>query len=162
MPTGVTDDYTGRTIDLESLQTVENIAGVTPLALTLRENGLSRHITGIQKLAQRYATLLLTQQSTVGYDALQGANFIGPATSGQIANSANLAHFFNVANFQVIRQLQQEDNNTKLGALPPDDERIRTAKLVDFEVNEFEGTLSIKVALTTLAGDNYIYVLPGI
>ena len=163
MPAGVTDDYTNRTVDLESLQTISKVTSTSQeLNLTVRNNNLSRRVTGMQKLAQRYATLFLTQKGTVGYAANQGSNFIGSATGGLIANGANLSHFFNVANFQTIRQLQNEDSNLSLGPVPPDDERIQTAKLVDFEVNQFEGTLSIKVSITSEAGDNYIYVLPAI
>jgi hypothetical protein len=162
MATAVTTDYTGRTVDLETLQTIKTPAPPTSLQLTLRNGGVSRRITGIQKLAQRYATIFLTQKGTVGYAATQGSNFIGPATGGLIANGANLTHFFNVANFQTLRQLQKEDSDPRLGPTPPDDERILTATLLDFEVNQFEGKLSLKVSLTSLAGQNYTYVLPAI
>jgi len=162
MATATTTDYTGRTVDLETLQTIKAVAPVTSLQLTLRNGGVSRRVTGLQKLAQRYATIFLTQKGTVGYNVAQGSNFIGPATGGLIANGANLTHFFNVANFQTIRQLQKEDNDTRLGPVPPNDERIQSASLLEFEVNQFDGKLSLKVLLTSLAGQSYTYVLPAI
>ena len=162
MPAGVTDDYTNRTVDIESLQTIENITPLQELNLTLRSSNLSRRVTGMQKLAQRYATIFLTQKGTVGYAPNQGSAFIGSATGGLIANGANLNHFFNVANFQTIRQLQNEDSNSALGATPPDDERIQSARLAGFEVNQFEGTLNLRVSITSVAGENYIYVLPAV
>lgn len=162
MALGTTTDYTGRTVDLETLQTIKAVTPVTQLQLTVRDNATSRRVTGIQKLAQRYATIFLTQRGTVEYSPIQGSTFIGPATSGLIANNANLIHFFNVANFQTIRQLQGEDNDSRFGPTPPDDERIVTATLLDFEVDQFSGKLSLRVSITSLAGQNYIYVLPAL
>lgn len=162
MAVDITTDYTGRTVDLEALQTADGTVGVRELSLTVRENNLSRRITGIQKLAQRYATLFLTQKGSVGYADNQGSDFIIPATTGQIANGANLVHFFNIANFQTIRQMQLDDLDLTFGDVPPDDERIQSAVLIDYEVDRFEGRIYLKVSLTSLAGENYVYVLPAI
>jgi hypothetical protein len=162
MPVAITTDYSGRTVDLESLQTADGTVGVRELSLSVRDNNLSRRITGIQKLAQRYATLFLTQKGSVGFSAGQGSDFIEPATTGQIANGANLTHFFNIANFQTTRQMRLDDVDPAFGDTPPDDERIQTATLIDFEVDKFQGRIYLKVRLTSLAGDDYVYVLPAI
>jgi hypothetical protein len=87
---------------------------------------------------------------------------VAPASSGRIANGANLVHFFNIANFQTLSQMQLEDLDAAFGDVPPDDERIESALLIDYEVDQFEGRIYLKVSLTSLAGEDYIYVLPAI
>ena len=59
MTTPTSTDYTGRTVDLEAMQTVMAPATSRRLELTSTSGDTSRRITGIQKLAQRYAILLL-------------------------------------------------------------------------------------------------------
>ena len=50
-------DYSGRTVDLETLQTAETPHAVMAMAMRLNSGSLSRRITGMQKLAQRYNRL---------------------------------------------------------------------------------------------------------
>lgn len=148
-------DYSGRTVDLEFLQTVQNPPASVQLAMTPAGEGISRRVTGIQKLAQRYALLFLTHQGTVRFNASQGTNFVNAAIGGSIQNRTALLAYFSDADNSVHNQLIAETN-----ADDPDDEVLESSELTDFDLSLGTGSLRLHVSLISRAGETYTFIIP--
>jgi hypothetical protein len=153
-----TADYSDRQIDLELMQSISNPVGVTALDLSFTVQA-TRAITGMQKLAQRYTVLLLTQLTDVYFSPEQGTTFWQDMLRGAAQNSGQVTMAFNFASIDAVTQMQVDDGNDVYGDIP-DDERIQSATLLDFNVNVATATLYLSVLLRSRAGTTYTYVLP--
>jgi hypothetical protein len=155
-----TNDYAGRVLDLEVLQTVASSSGLIPLSFTISDDGVTRALTGLQKLVQRYTVLFFSPEGTTLFDTEQGTDFLPAVRRGSIVNREQMVRVFSFANAEVIRQLREDDANELLGGLPLDDERIDEAELLDFDLDFSTSTLFIKIRITNLAGQETLFVLP--
>jgi hypothetical protein len=153
-----TTEYNGRSVDLEMMQSILHPEGITPLELSFTSVS-AKIITGIQKLAQRYTLLLLTQVGDVFFDAEQGTTFWEDMLLGAAQNAGQVNMAFNFASIDAVSQMQLEDADDTYGSIP-NDERISSATLTDFNVDRMSGTLYLEVLLTSQAGETYTYVLP--
>lgn len=150
----VTTDYTGRTVDMLLLQFVS-----APEADILVRPDVSRDprmTTGVEKLAQRYALLFLTQVGTVKNRESEGSNFLGLLGAGQIYDENTLRSAAAAANKTVSTQIKVADRN--LGTA--DDEALDTADVTDTSVDRATASVSVTVAITTVAGERYVYTIP--
>jgi hypothetical protein len=151
---GTTTDYTGRTVDILIM------GGVNPLSPEIQQDSLtfgspSQYVTGIQKLIQRYAINMMTiLGSQTNYPSF-GTNFVQGLLSvaGLTTNAAT--HLFNFGNMKIISEfrLYQAANPSM-----PLDEQLDTATLLSF--NSTGDTINIQIAITSLAGENVVFVLP--
>ena len=157
----ITTNTDGRAFDLEALQTIDggNLS-LTPLSLTLSDKNVSRRITGIQKLVQRYALLFLQFQGSVKFAPEQGTGFLNAAYAGAIQNGEHVSHQFLFANTAVIDQLRFDDSSLEFGGAPPDDERISAANLLDYSVDTRQARLFLRIQIINLLGDSTTLVLP--
>lgn len=149
-----TDDYTGRTIDLEIFQTAKQPSALVALTKTVRRHNESRKVTGIQKLVQQYVLLFLSQKNGIFRDIDQGTEFLDAVNRGLIQNRSQVLTYFSFANSEVEFQLDAEDSEEL-----PDDERLETAELLDYYIDRGI-TLYMKIKLTTVAGDDYTFTIP--
>lgn len=151
----VSTDYTGRTVDLEALQTAAPPAASIRLAMTPVDGGVSRRITGVQKLAQRYAILFLTYLGSVRFMPNQGTEFVQAANGGLIQHRNSLVGYFITADNLVRNQLAEE-------VLPddPDDEVLASSELVDYDLDTGTATLMLRVNLVSAAGESYTFIIP--
>ena len=157
--TSVTRDYTGRQVDLECLQTIVEPVGVSELSLTATR-GASRRVTGIQKVIQRYVTLLLTPSSSVPFSEDAGNELLDALRAGSVSNTGYLRHLFNVANAVTLDIIRRDDYNTKMFGDQVDDERIAAVDLDGVTVDYTTSTLGLSLVFRTEAGSDYAYVLP--
>jgi hypothetical protein len=153
-----TTDYSDRQIDVELMQTVSRPSGVTPLDLAFTTTD-TRAVTGMQKMAQRYTVLLLTQLADVHFAQDQGTDFWRDMLRGAAQNRGQVTMAFNFSSIDAVAQMQADDGLAIYGTIP-DDERIVSATLTDFDMNIATATLYLRVLLTSRAGDTYTYVLP--
>jgi hypothetical protein len=156
----ITTDYTGRTVDLEALQTIDKVQSLTRLFSTISLNNTSGRITGLQKLVQRYAILFLTRTNDVRFAPGQGTNFLNALDLGQIQTNETVVHQFVFANSLVVSQLRSEDAARAFGDPAPNDERIARASLLDFEIDYPNARLFLQIQITNIDGDGTVYVLP--
>ena len=156
MTTPTSTDYTGRTVDLEAMQTVMAPATSRRLELTSTSGDTSRRITGIQKLAQRYAILFLTLNGSVRFRPTQGAEFVGVVAAGRIQDRNSLLGYFVSADADVKQQLADEVTEDD-----PDDEVLASSELIDYDVSPGTGRLWLRVNLTSRAGDSYTFFIPA-
>lgn len=139
---GTSTDYSGRTRDLNISQGIHpTVAGSQPVTYTFGKN--SSYLAGVQKLVQRYLILLF---NTGLADQLRAS---------KNSNTQDAVHIFNFLNWEVIQKLRDFQNkNPGL----PEDEQLAGSELQNLTV--VSDTISIKVQLTTKAGEDVVYLLP--
>lgn len=150
----VTTDYTGRTVDMLLLQFVSALEADILVRPDVSRD--PRMTTGVEKLAQRYALLFLTQVGTVKNRESEGSNFLGLLGAGQIYDENTLRSAAAAANKTVSTQIKVADRN--LGTA--DDEALDTADVTDTSVDRATASVSVTVAITTVAGERYVYTIP--
>lgn len=105
--------------------------------------------SGVHKLAQRWALLMLTPRGSMKFDPERGCGF-----TQRIYNSeAAITTAFLFSNADVLRQMRRDET-----ADDPDDERIASVTLTGISV--FMNSVSIQVSLRNLAGDTSSIILP--
>ena len=150
-----TTDYSGRTLDLEFLQHVARPATLIGLTKTIRHDNMSRRVAGLQKLAQRYALVLLTPRGSVPNYPDYGTELVLTIQAGSVNTRAALASIFSFANSLAMRQLAGAVEDTD-----PDDEVLLSAELQDYDIDYPTSRVLLNVRLTSLAGDSYTYIIP--
>lgn len=155
----VSRDYTGRTADLEVLQTVTVPSGTVALSLTATK-GASRRVTGVQKAIQRYVTLLLTPSASVPFPQDPGNVLMDALNAGMVSDAGYLRHLFNTANAVALDTIRRDDYNTERFGELKDDERIASVELSGVTVDYSTSTLGLSLTFRTAAGEDYAYVVP--
>lgn len=145
------------TYDLEATQSVAENLGNGRMYLSFSRNDMSRRVTGLQKLIQRYTVLFLTPKGSVKYHPDQGSRFINAFGADNIQTSGDIVAQFAFANYDVIAQLRWEETDDD-----PDDERIKSVSLLDYNIDYSEGRLYLKVRLISLAGESAELTIPTV
>ena len=151
-----TVDYSGRILDAEFMQHVAGPAKLITLDTTLRKDGASRRVTGVQKVAQRYALILMTPRGTLPQYPDYGTNLSTLIHNGAVANRSQLATLFAFANSLTMDQLAAEAQPTD-----PDDEVLVSATLIDYDIDYSSLSVLLRILLKTRAGITYTYVIPA-
>jgi len=152
----VSTDYTGRTIDLLIFQGVE-ASGKQPIDLAFGLDTGGYICTGVQKVAQTWLTLFMTERGTVLNKPTRGSAFFTSLRRGRIRTEDDVVAEFAIAAEQV-RQTMDLDA-AEDGTLP-DDERLDEAILLDYTIDRTIGSLYLKVRIRTIAGDSRDIILP--
>jgi|688.fasta_scaffold186483_4 hypothetical protein len=153
-----TVDYASRQVDVELLQTIPQ--PVAEQQVYLGTVGRTpKIVTGIEKVVQRYASLLLTTQGDVRFDAQAGGTMIRAVTQGLVSDAGYLTHLFNVVSLNTVRLMRRDDNDERFG-IPPNDERIVDAWLTNVTVDYDTLTANLTVLISTVAGDAFTYIIP--
>jgi hypothetical protein len=154
--TGTTTDYTGRKKDISVLQYPDGaISGPQPVVPAFGK--VTRFCTGIQKLAQKYAVILMTNVSSQENYPEFGTSLLYTLKRG-ISPTDRLAasQIFRLASYiavQAIKSYQIDRSDI------PSDERIVNAELTDLVL--YGGYAAFDVTITTEAGSlKYIVPLP--
>lgn len=147
-------DFTGRTVDQLIFQGVE-AAGDQLLDLGWGEAG--EMCTGVQKVAQTWTTLFMTDIGSIPLDLTRGSSFMPAVRAGRIQIDEDVEAEFNLAAAKVSRTMDQDAAD--VGNLP-DDERLGEAVLVTFDINQALSRLSLRVNIRTIAGDDRTILLP--
>lgn len=154
-----TTDYSNRQVDLESLQTIARASGLTRVTKTLART-TPKVVAGIQKMLQRYVSLLLTTKGSIFLAPEQGTNFIPRILRGGGRSDGHIVDTFALASSDAIAQMRRDDaRDAVYGEVQPD-EQIRRASLLDFSMDIPTGVLYLAVQIENQAGDAASYVLP--
>lgn len=156
---GVSADYTNRKIDLEIFQTENPPALLKELKFSMTDGNVSRKLTGMQKLAQRYMITFFTAKGSVAFRPDYGSSFMPAINAGLLQSRTAVVQYFSFANIEVGQQLQLQDQLPE-GVDMPADEKFARAYLMDYAVNTSEARLYLKVKLESMAGAAYTFVLP--
>jgi len=146
-------NYSGRSVDLFIFQ------GAKPSAMqpiTMSFGAAGQITTGIQKLAQTFATLFLTERGSVALKPDQGTAFVAALRGGRINDEAKLQAEFGFAAKDTLRLLTTAARRQQL----PADERLKTVKLLDFTLDKPNSKITLTVGLQSVAGSTYTLYLP--
>ena len=148
-------DFTGRTVDLLIFQGVQEF-GNQPITTGW---GIAGQLcTGIQKVAQSWAILFLTDRGTVLYEPTRGSGFLNAVRSGRIQVDEDIPAEFAIASAQVARTMALDASNSDVAL--EDDETLDRAELLDYDLERNTSLLRLKVRLHSLAGDSREIFLP--
>ena len=147
-------DYTGRTVDLLIFQGVDE-TGKNEIDPSWGDVGYL--CTGIQKVAQTWTTLFLTERGTVLNDTERGTDFLQAVRSGRIQVEKDVPTEFSLAADRIRRLMDQDAADA--GDLP-DDERLDFAELLEYQINRLASYLYLKIRIHTIAGDERTIFLP--
>lgn len=115
---------------------------------------------GMEKVVQRYAKLLLTDEGTVKFSEDIGGEIVSSIRRGEVSSEAYMTNVFATANKRAVTAMMVDDESEEMFGSIPDDERIESAELVDLVLDEVNATVRIHVRITTMAGESYEYVVP--
>ena len=145
--------YNGRDIDLAAYH------GMQPGGERLLTQELvgvdhgGRIVAGIQKLAQRFLVLLLTESGSVAHFPNKGCEFLTDARTGEFQAPLDIFTSFSSALVDIERQLRAAEDVTD-----PDDERFESAEVL--RVTLSNSSASIRVQVNSRAGSNYTFLTP--
>lgn len=149
-------DYAGRLADLFAFRGIfpSRIGTSQLLAQQLARPGDSgMMIAGIEKLAQRVLVTLLTKLGSKLHDVTAGTSFITDAQRGLWRTPADVSQSFYSARLDLRRQIQAVET-----ANDPDDERWGSLELAGVTVSN--GNVTLRLALSSLAGTEYTFLTP--
>lgn len=150
--------YANRQVDVELLQSIKT-PDISQRVSISNVRSAPKFVAGLEKMAQRYTSLLLAYRGSTHFDTSEGTDFLGRLLGG-FQNMGSLQSEFALANSEVMAQLKKEDVNPDYGAIP-DDERITNAVLVDTVLDTGTATALLRVQLTSVAGDSAVFIIPA-
>lgn len=149
-------DYSGRTVDLLLLKTVLDVPAVNK-RVDLDVAGEPMIVTGIEKMAQRFAIAFINAIGSTKFRDDHGTELIPLAARGMIYSMATLETAAAAANLSALNQLMEADDEEED---TPDDERITESEVENLEFSQENARVRISIRLTTAAGKSYVYVIP--
>ena len=146
-------DYVGRTVDVSAF--FGGVAGTEKLVRqTIFPPGSGGElVTGPAKACQRFLMLLLTINGSIAYLPERGCQFMADALRGLWRTPADVDRSFAFSRIDVLRQLLAEQGD----AAPPDEQVAEAALL---SVGLAGGMATLRIALTTAAGDSIEFIAP--
>jgi hypothetical protein len=143
-------NYSGRTVDYLIFQGVEP-SGEVKVDMALGDSGSV--CTGVQKAAQTFTLLFLTDKGSVLDEPLRGTNFLKSLRNGTVRDEATFEAQFR---FAVMDALNYDAKHRS--ADTPDDERLEAAELLSYDLQP--GSVTMYVSVTTVAGDSRTIIMP--
>lgn len=159
MTRAYTTDYSGRQIDLEIMQTIIKPVDSVMLSFSLTKQP-TKSITGMQKLAQRFALTFLTRLGDVKFDLTFGTEFWVDLIQGSAQNAGQLQVTVTLAISDAMSSMLDDDAHDDIYGPIPADEQLADANILDCTVDTTSATIYLRIELTNQAGDTYVYVLP--
>lgn len=145
-------NYVGRAVDLLIFQNTKP-SGNQKVTMGF---GAGELTTGIQKVAQTFATILLTDVGSVYDQPEYGTDLIVSIQSGRTQNGSDLESAFNLA-ASVAKTIM---NAASEAVDAPPDERLNTVILEDYVLDKNNGKITLRVSITTDAGFSTVIYLP--
>lgn len=147
-------NYSGRSIDLSVLQ--HPVVGIPDEQIVVPGIGnMPRFCTGIQKLVQRYAIILLTNLGSQENYPEFGCDFINILQAGiNPIDKIQAERIFSAASFSAVAALKDYQRRKTL----PEDEKIASAELIDTVLGG--GRVGFRVKIISQAGNSVEYVVP--
>jgi hypothetical protein len=152
---GISTNYSGRTVDVSILRT-PNAQAIDPVTVTPAFGNPSQLCSGVQKLVQRYAIILLSNSgSQSGYPTF-GTDFLKTLQQGlSPVDAIRARQIFSLADYNTVNVIKgYQITNPDI----PADEQLSGTQLLDLTL--YSGSISFSVQLTTLAGDIANFLLP--
>lgn len=153
-------DYSGRTVDLLLLKTILDVP-VVNRRVDIDADGDPMIVSGIEKMAQRYALSFINAMGSTKFRQGHGTNIVPRVGAGMVYSMATLETAAAEANLLAFRQMQAADMAADAeGDATPDDERITSSTVYDLVFSREKAMVRISVRLATAAGKSYVYIIP--
>lgn len=151
-------DYAGRTVDLLLLKTILDVPVVNRRVDidVSNESGEPMIVTGVEKLAQRYALCFINAMGSTKFVQYHGTNLVPQVARGFVYNMGTLELESALANMHAKSQIMAADSEEDT----PDDERLVSSDIIDLVFSREKAMVKISVKLTTAAGKSYVYSIP--
>jgi len=151
----VTVNYSGRTNDLLIFQGTKPM-GEQKISLSLGAEDGCEITTGIQKLAQSFTLLFLTEKGSVPSEPTKGSTFVTAVRQQRIRDESDVQAEFNLAveDVRVTLNLAEDQGDFQ------DDEKFRGASLTRYNLDEANGLITLYVTVTSAAGISRQIFLP--
>jgi hypothetical protein len=143
-------NYNNRTVDLLIFQGLTN--GDGQANLTIGDEGYV--CSGIQKVAQTFINLFLTDEGSNPWEPTKGTSFLVNIRNGSIRDGGTLNTQFSLA----VSDIRNYLNTTEQADLP-EDEQFDTAELLSWSFSD--GKLTIQVRVWSVSGESRDYVIPA-
>lgn len=150
---GKAADYIDRRFDLLVIQGAKPVGSVLLQQTIFSPDDGGEVCTGVQKVAQRWILKFLTPRGTMKFLPTEGNDFLRQVQRGEIRTESDAQAAFNIAAVEVRESMVAEETED----MNPED-RFDAAELLQL-ILQPDG-ISIKVRLTTLAGDSREPILP--
>jgi len=150
-------DYTGRLVDMFIFQNAK-LSGDRPITLSFGGEEGGKVTAGVQKMAQTWAILFLTELNSIDYNPDVGTAFVTNFRLGTIRDEASVRSEFGRAALQVSNQMFAASQNAQSPL--PADELLADATLLRFNLAQKTGQLTLVVRLTSQAGAQHDILLP--
>lgn len=135
------------------MQLIPRDTGPSPVELSLATFGSL--VTGVQKAAQQWLTLFLTQVGTVKSKPDFGCSFMREISQAPLTSEDSIKEIFANASTEIFRWL---DKTVPTNGVTEDDEVVATANLLN--IVRVGGSLLLNVELITRAGTEAVYKVP--
>ena len=147
-------NYSGRTVDLLLLKTVERPLGRQKVALDVSED--PKMVTGIEKMVQRFALAFVESAGSVKFDDSFGTEMVSRVGSGRVHDMPSWTSVAAEANMRARNILRREDE----GLDTPDDEAIESSEITDLYFDRRTATVGVTILLRSRAGETFVYTIP--
>lgn len=144
----VSQNYSGKRVDLSIFPDLKSPS--TPVDAKFGSN--PKAIAGPMASAQNFVRLLLTPKGYYKSDPSIGSDFYAGLSGRTVRYSSDLLHLFLIESNNVL------DYMALVGQTLPDDERIKTADLIDANITGT--TIDMVIEITTAAGETLTILLP--
>lgn len=146
-------DYATRKYDLLAFQPITGRTDNQVDMALFNESASGRIVTGVRKLAQRWALEFLTEQGSLPFLPERGAPFMRHVRQGRLRTQSDVLAAFSDSNLLITRTLRLEE----YGGMP-DDERFESASLASLTI--LPGYLTLRVMITSRAGEARTIIVP--
>jgi hypothetical protein len=146
-------NYSARKTDLFFFQ---GAALVGNKAITLSFGDVGHVIAGIQKMAQTWALLFLTEEGSVPSAPTLGTRFLMVAGQGGLRDNAEVKQEFALA----AKRVKDVMDKAAKQAGSPADETLASATLTQVNLDKAQSLLQLSVTITSKAGGTEDILLP--
>jgi hypothetical protein len=146
-------DYSERKTDLFFFQGAAE-TGQQKITLSFGDTGMVT--TGIQKMAQTWALLFLTDEGSVPSNIKLGTRFLAVAAQGALRDNAEVKTEFNLA----AKRVKDVMDIVAATESSPDDETLASATLLNVNLDKAQSLLQLSVQVSSKAGGTEEVILP--
>lgn len=145
--------YIGRTIDVLAFRGGTQYGDKLLEQSLASSNSTGEICTGLQKLAQRFLIVLLTERGSVKYFPEQGTDFMISLGQGRVHDETDMRAVFGLAVQELTTQMLEDESESD-----PDDERFLRAELLRLTV--VPGYVNLTISITSRAETSASIILP--
>lgn len=148
-----TVQYQGRRFDLLVLRGAQALGEVLLSQTVFGPESSGEVCTGVQMLAQRWVLEFLTIKGSMPFLPKRGCDFMSNFFAGHLRTELDVRQAFLAASLQVRANLWAEEDDTM-----HNEDRLARADLLGVVIGP--ETISLRIQITSLAGDARAVILP--